>query len=1235
MAQLKSGSTAGGEVIATRDWVTSTIIGGAPAALDTLNELAAAIGDNASYAASITTALAGKLSTTGKAADSDKVDGYHASSLWRSDGATWNPSANILLNQSGNSQEWSFDIKRNGYTGGYWQVWDSELSTMLKVDASNGRVYAPYDFVGNLQGNITGSAASATTAGSATTATTATNLGDFYTADDWFRATGDNNHIKFYGNSRQMTWRTDGTTEAYSGIGAYPFVWTYNGSGSGNRLMLLHTNGRLWTSNYGWLDEAFQAAGSYAASSHNHDGTYLKLSGGTVTGDLEVNGNTFKVGRHIDAKTGWSGGSAELFLGWDSDKLVIGNNAYSKHDLARDMPLNSISVNNPLYSWKNIALGKNASMPTAEWGATGSSTGFIVIEFPVQDYAMIHAEIAVYEYNSYNASTVLVGGHPWNGGWYQYGSKTLGELGKQVRFGRIAATGTYCIVLGESGTTWTYGQVQLIRIQNGNYYDNRVAGNGAYTIYQSADDGIFSMITPDTSGSVDVNTAAYANNSNLLDGINSSQFLRSDVSDTVAAGRQISFYSYDNIESGAGDQASLEVFQDTSGADAFMQFHVSNDFALYFGLDGSTNDLAVGGWSMGANKYKVYHAGNLSLSTLGYTGATNANYITNNNQLANGAGYLTSLPSHDHDGRYYTESESDGRFASRGFVNAAYVAFTVGGDPDTFYPVRISGGGAYGFQMYSVSRGYNWTGPNTWNTASHRGGLTLTMQWSGDTAWGGNDKAVRVIQFDETYSTVAGGIALPVTGGLMVWLRGGGALYHCHSPRGVEVAVTVELDGYEAANGVRYEPRSMAEAQAGQSSITNAWPVRDANVLYDSGNRVATETWVDGAFLRTGGKAADANLLDGINSTSFLRSDADDTMSGTLTITGSNGVSRLRIEGTTPTIDLDDADGDSFYIHVNSNNFYVLADRDGGGDYGTWEGPHPLRLEASTNKTYLWDQLVGSAAFESSSAFAAASHSHGIGNITDAPRWWNNFGDNHTTRTGFNAQGTSLTTGFGWRYVQGPDHGPNVGDTGNGQYYSLVVGLGNDYNYDNYAMQIAIPRVSSNPYLSLRFEEGGSLGAWTKISAAYADSAGAVAWANVSSKPSTFAPSAHTHTPAQAGLGNLSASGNNLAGNFTATGDITAFSDARVKENIETIDNALDKVTQLRGVEYNKIGSEEKSIGVVAQEIREVLPEVVKENEDGMLSVAYGNITGVLIEAIKEQQKQIEELKAQLDGLTK
>jgi hypothetical protein len=106
-------------------------------------------------------------------------------------------------------------------------------------------------------------------------------------------------------------------------------------------------------------------------------------------------------------------------------------------------------------------------------------------------------------------------------------------------------------------------------------------------------------------------------------------------------------------------------------------------------------------------------------------------------------------------------------------------------------------------------------------------------------------------------------------------------------------------------------------------------------------------------------------------------------------------------------------------------------------------------------------------------------------------------------------------------------------------------------------------------------------------------------------------------------------------GTIRATGDVIAYSDIRVKENIKTIDNALEKVNKLRGVEFNKIGSEEKSIGVIAQEIEKVLPEVVKEDDKGMKSVAYGNIVGVLIEAIKDQQKQIDELKSIINGGTK
>ena len=99
-------------------------------------------------------------------------------------------------------------------------------------------------------------------------------------------------------------------------------------------------------------------------------------------------------------------------------------------------------------------------------------------------------------------------------------------------------------------------------------------------------------------------------------------------------------------------------------------------------------------------------------------------------------------------------------------------------------------------------------------------------------------------------------------------------------------------------------------------------------------------------------------------------------------------------------------------------------------------------------------------------------------------------------------------------------------------------------------------------------------------------------------------------------------------GTIRATGDVIAYSDARVKDNIKTIDNALEKTTKLRGVSYTRNDIEDKStkIGVIAQEVLEVLPEVVSKDDEGKYSVSYGNIVGVLIEAIKELEARVKEL---------
>jgi len=98
-------------------------------------------------------------------------------------------------------------------------------------------------------------------------------------------------------------------------------------------------------------------------------------------------------------------------------------------------------------------------------------------------------------------------------------------------------------------------------------------------------------------------------------------------------------------------------------------------------------------------------------------------------------------------------------------------------------------------------------------------------------------------------------------------------------------------------------------------------------------------------------------------------------------------------------------------------------------------------------------------------------------------------------------------------------------------------------------------------------------------------------------------------------------------GNFTATGDITAYSDDTLKTNVQVIDGALGRVEAIRGVTFERIEDGSVSTGVIAQELKAVLPEAVHTDANGVHSVAYGNITGLLIEAVKELSAQVAELK--------
>jgi hypothetical protein len=101
---------------------------------------------------------------------------------------------------------------------------------------------------------------------------------------------------------------------------------------------------------------------------------------------------------------------------------------------------------------------------------------------------------------------------------------------------------------------------------------------------------------------------------------------------------------------------------------------------------------------------------------------------------------------------------------------------------------------------------------------------------------------------------------------------------------------------------------------------------------------------------------------------------------------------------------------------------------------------------------------------------------------------------------------------------------------------------------------------------------------------------------------------------------------NPSTGNLSAT-EFTSLSDETKKINIRPIENSLDIVNRLEGVRFEWRDTNQTSVGVIAQQVEEILPEVVYTQDGGEKSVSYGNIIGVLIEAIKEQQLQINELK--------
>ena len=175
---------------------------------------------------------------------------------------------------------------------------------------------------------------------------------------------------------------------------------------------------------------------------------------------------------------------------------------------------------------------------------------------------------------------------------------------------------------------------------------------------------------------------------------------------------------------------------------------------------------------------------------------------------------------------------------------------------------------------------------------------------------------------------------------------------------------------------------------------------------------------------------------------------------------------------------------------------------------------------------------------------------------------------------------------------------------------------------------------ATNPAKHFRI---GSTGTWEIVNSAYnaviaaLDDSGSF-YATTSSQAPIFYDSQNTAYYLDP---NNTGTALNVAGSIVAAGNVTAYSDIRVKDNIEPIHNALDKLGQINGVTYTRTDLEDKERrygGVIAQEIEAVMPEAVFD--DGVKkAVDYNATIGLLIEAVKEQQAQINELKLMIHQL--
>jgi hypothetical protein len=498
-------------------------------------------------------------------------------------------------------------------------------------------------------------------------------------------------------------------------------------------------------------------------------------------------------------------------------------------------------------------------------------------------------------------------------------------------------------------------------------------------------------------------------------------------------------------------------------------------------------------------------------------------------------------------------------------------SITVNGDADTYYPVTWFGGYQAHYHKIQIHRNYNETAPSTWNSSTHKGGLVLDLEanWGG---WGGIHYDIKINEFSEIYSTMVGQIShFANSRGFAIWLRGGGAVYH-FSTQGIDADPAVQLSAYDPGNN-----------STGVSSRTSIHTGFHHKHYYRSGTLYSQNSQVLTAADEGSGNGIDADTVDGNHASAFVLKSGD-TMTGQLTAT------KLRTNH----------DGSQAAPRYDTS-FYVAQSQ----HYYGQNGSQTMYLGESGNDVLIRGQVaIGGTAIQSGYDLTLSGHvdlnSHDINYVnqlhfSDDVRFYDDGNDNYLN--------------FKWGDTGGG--GIKFRD-GNSNIHGYVYGSSDDeFGFLDADGNWAV-RIDKDTAVDLRINNSSRLICDT----------GGTEFRN----------------------------GGTIVGEVTTSGvarfisDVIAYysySDQRLKTDIKATTNNLDKILKLEPVEYTwKDGGREgkKEIGLIAQDVEKVVPEVVRENErlnDDTLykQVDYEHLVSTLIGAIQEQQDQIAELKSEVTNL--